>query len=955
MSNTFDSYDAALGHGNTDTLEQVSNNASLEERADHYLRRTHKRMLENADRLHDDVARGKKPRNLRTDVVGDDVSADVWQEIYRLFLSYLPSADKMRAICEENIREVQASIQSESESESVLDAATSIQEWAQYDRVVANILNGVCLDEHVENADDGEEEEEEEQVIVPPNVSVLDTFTKLFDDAGLAELIKDAFCGGIERLYRWQHECALGMTAMCDESTSLVLSVPTGNGKTMVLMMAALHCVLVRKKSVIVVAPYRALVSELTARLHPLGVALNVCVAEYQAGKGAIPGPSYLRRICVGTPERLAGLVRALRRNPYNRLADEFGLVIVDEVHLIADETRGSVLERLICELRACHIKTIAMSGTLPNVEQLAAWLGGGQHYVVSRSERMVALDIGTVDSRQFRKAAMALLRNLFADGGVFAVDRGVKLLMFCPTKNDCTRWRELYKRHFASKGGSAFEHHADLSEQDREGVEAAFRVCAGAAVIFCTTSLAAGVNLPADGIVLAPPYSMNYTVGWFGYVKPSQFQQMAGRAGRPQDGGTESGGTVRIVYPRDNVVLRNRVDSWIAGPDDVVSGALVRGNDKEALELMTLLLLDALCAPASGATADVKRVASRCFRSRGDAARMSAVAERADVERYVRSSFIGWLREQRGGGAVDLAAIAVHANRNGSLIEFGVERGTERSFVFATNSALAMQSLSRVSSTQAVAILKLAAQRTMPCTAERYIAKCIMPLCVNTFRQCEDHIAKSRDNALGRKLDEVASASPCGSSLCIPAADNSAGVSRSARPSRHVGDVRLSSASKNRKAALRLGWASLIMQVVHAAKTLEEAVCVSGLTVPLFRALQDDVALALLNVAHAAEAYGHTVTIDGVGSLARLVNAGTSDKVIEKLQQRLSNVGAPRARALAKAGFTSVQRIAQSSAEQIMAQMRERDTDVRHLRFTVSVLERIVESARTLCGLNRQ
>lgn len=60
---------------------------------------------------------------------------------------------------------------------------------------------------------------------------------------------------------------------------------------------------------------------------------------------------------------------------------DAIGCVVVDEVHLISDPSRGYLLELLLAKIlyvdrkMQCNIQVIAMSATLPNLKLLTDWL----------------------------------------------------------------------------------------------------------------------------------------------------------------------------------------------------------------------------------------------------------------------------------------------------------------------------------------------------------------------------------------------------------------------------------------------------------------------------------------------------------------------------------------------------------------------------------------------------
>lgn len=60
------------------------------------------------------------------------------------------------------------------------------------------------------------------------------------------------------------------------------------------------------------------------------------------------------------------------------RLSLRFNDLSIDEVHLVGETVRGSVLEVVVSRVKALgsEIRFIALSATIPNVEDVASWLG---------------------------------------------------------------------------------------------------------------------------------------------------------------------------------------------------------------------------------------------------------------------------------------------------------------------------------------------------------------------------------------------------------------------------------------------------------------------------------------------------------------------------------------------------------------------------------------------------
>ncbi len=81
-----------------------------------------------------------------------------------------------------------------------------------------------------------------------------------------------------------------------------------------------------------------------------------------------------------------------------------YSLLLIDEVHCVGDEERGPRLETVITRLRTfvklykqkLRLRTVAVSATLPNIEDIAVWLEVKKTsglLTFKESDRIVPLD----------------------------------------------------------------------------------------------------------------------------------------------------------------------------------------------------------------------------------------------------------------------------------------------------------------------------------------------------------------------------------------------------------------------------------------------------------------------------------------------------------------------------------------------------------------------------------
>ena len=382
----------------------------------------------------------------------------------------------------------------------------------------------------------------------------------------------------IEGLYDWQEEC-LGLRAIHDK-TNLIYALPTSGGKTLVAEIAMFREVLLRKKNVIFVVPYVSIVQEKVQDLLPFAAEFNFIVEEYCAGKGSIP-PARRRKkntIYICTIEKSQILFDSLSST--GRLK-EAGMIVIDELHMVGDGNRGYSLETLLMKAvfqKEVRIQVIGMSATIANLHEIARFLNAD---IYTRDFRPVELkeyvkigsDILSIDGKKkFVSEAFTYERTVgdryksgmlkrdpdHIAGLVLEVVPESSCLIFCATKQNCESvallLTELLPKELRddrkdekinliegikadSNGricsilaktlpfGVAY-HHSGLTSDERKHLEEAYRLNI-LSVICCTSTLAAGVNLPAKRVIIRSPYVGNQ------FLTLTRYKQMVGRAGK--------------------------------------------------------------------------------------------------------------------------------------------------------------------------------------------------------------------------------------------------------------------------------------------------------------------------------------------------------------------------------------------------------------------------------------
>ena len=445
---------------------------------------------------------------------------------------------------------------------------------------------------------------------------------------------------GIRELYPPQAEAVeRGLL----EGKSLLVSVPTAAGKTMLAELAMLKAALSGRRSLYIV-PLRALASEKQeafSRFSDLGVSVGLSSGDMERRD------EYLGRnqIVVATSEKADSLIR----NGARWIRD-LSVLVVDEIHLLDSPDRGPTLEMTMTKLLKLNpnIQVLGLSATVANAREVASWLNadlvesrwrpvelkegvicdGVLHFpgetvpIPSRRDDLVDLVLDTMNQGGQILIFESSRRNAEATASKLAKvvirPQTVQSLTRLSEKILATGESETARKLAESVRGAVAFHHAGLLSEQRAVVERGFR-SGEIRVIASTPTLAAGLNLPARRVLIRS-YKRYQGARGMVAIPVMEYRQMAGRAGRP---GLDPRGEA-FLMAKSEAETRDLLDHYVQGePEEIFS--------KLALEpaLRTHLLSTVATGFAENAD-DLKRfIASTFYAHQQDAWHLDATIEK--------------------------------------------------------------------------------------------------------------------------------------------------------------------------------------------------------------------------------------------------------------------------------------------------------------------------------------
>ena len=441
------------------------------------------------------------------------------------------------------------------------------------------------------------------------------------------KLLKGFEAAGIKglKLYLWQAACLM-QCGVREGRRNLVYTAPTSGGKSMVSDILMLRRLLLKGRPSLLVLPYVAVCDEKRRFLEKVLEPLHYTVQGFYGGQSTRNILKTGVGIAITTIESANRVINTLIEE--DRLHD-VGCVVVDELHMVGDRSRGEQLEILLSKMMYINgngdsddtPQIIGMSATLPNLQRVAEWLNAELYETKFRPtqlEKLVKVDNVLKDADGKPVAELPRrsddVEKLDPHHVAYLTNEVVKdgdaTLIFCPMRKLCETEakkladstlltvpsvvpagvvpRQFYEEILANirtvdndridvqeqrdkavsqlrklRGNKESEHsqqlahciargvayhHAGLSSEERELVERAYK--GGAVrVLTATSTLAAGVNLPAKRVIFREPFLFANGKNTPLDKVPTNFLQMAGRAGR--SGIDKSGQAIVLVTAR--------------------------------------------------------------------------------------------------------------------------------------------------------------------------------------------------------------------------------------------------------------------------------------------------------------------------------------------------------------------------------------------------------------------
>jgi helicase len=391
------------------------------------------------------------------------------------------------------------------------------------------------------------------------------------------------------------------------EGTSLVVAASTSSGKTLIAELLMANTLLERGGKAIYLVPLRALATQKLEEFQAwqkAGLKVASSTGDYDEYDKWLSAYD----IVILTYEKCDSLLRKVERAEWLK---RVSVVIADEIHLLGDKQRGSTLEMVLTRLRILNPQAVflGLSATIGNPEDIAKWLNARiirspwrpvplrqgvlfdetVYYEDGREEHIDGVGTDPVTGitlsyiteggqaivfASTRKQAVALAKKFAGKIALTSDERRELQLLSKEVAHSDEGSQTVTELSALMRQGVGF-HHAGLSFEARRALETGFKRRL-VKVLASTTTLAAGMNLPARLVVI---HELTRFESGFGRqrIPVMEYHQMAGRAGRP--GFDKEGRAILIARHRSEV--SEFLEDYIRARPEIIEPAL---SDERAL-----------------------------------------------------------------------------------------------------------------------------------------------------------------------------------------------------------------------------------------------------------------------------------------------------------------------------------------------------------------------------------
>ncbi len=300
----------------------------------------------------------------------------------------------------------------------------------------------------------------------------------------------------------------------------------TTSGKSLIGELAGLKAAM-KGKTYIYLSPLVALANqkyhEYREKYERLGlrVAIRVGMSSIEVGEEAlviVDDEVADANIIVASYEGFDYLLRSGKGDQFG----EVGVVVIDEIQMVADEDRGAELDGLITRIRMLYPNSqlVALSATVGNPEELAKELElipvilRGRPVPLQRHLIMVLTELDKLRIIADISKAEYRMKSSFGF-------RGQTIVFTNSRRSTHSIASELQKQRISAKA-----YHAGMTYPQRHKIESSF-AAGKIAVVVTTAALAAGVDFPASTVIFQSLMMGTKT------LSVGEFTQMLGRAGR--------------------------------------------------------------------------------------------------------------------------------------------------------------------------------------------------------------------------------------------------------------------------------------------------------------------------------------------------------------------------------------------------------------------------------------